>query len=116
MFPNRIRWNLSFWLNRPESCLGNPIFSYATLRNGPGARGIEMLEQRLCLSAADSAPWQPVGPVGGTVFTLERDPFQTTTLLAGTYFGGLYRSVDQGISWHPIASPFSQLPVFSVGF
>lgn len=64
-------------------------------------------------SAADDV-WMPVGPQAGTVFALESDPFNEETFYAGTYFGGLYRSVDRGQNWVHMPSPFSTYSVFSL--
>jgi len=60
--------------------------------------------------------WTPVGPSGGTIFALERDPFDPQALLAGTYFGGLYRSLNGGQSWLHVDSPFSSFGVFCIAF
>ena len=58
--------------------------------------------------------WMPIGPANGTIFTFRGDPFDSRVLYAGTYFGGMYRSVDRGLSWIPVPSPFSSYSVFSI--
>lgn len=60
--------------------------------------------------------WVAVGPQMSTVLSLERDPFQPAVLLAGMYFGGVYRSVDYGHTWTPLAASFSERSVFSIAF
>lgn len=58
--------------------------------------------------------WAPVGPAAATVFALESDPFSESTIYAGTYFGGLYRTVDRGQHWVHLPGPFSSYSVFSL--
>lgn len=55
-----------------------------------------------------------MGPQTATVFSLEADPFDSSTYYAGTYFGGLYRSVDRGQTWVHLPSPFSSYSIFSL--
>jgi len=59
-------------------------------------------------TAVTDTPWQAIGPDNALIFALERDPFDPGTVYAGTYFGGLYRSLDGGFEWEPLPSPFSQ--------
>ena len=65
------------------------------------------------LRAKPAASWTPIGPDAATVFCLVRDPFTSSRLYAGTYFGGLYRSDDDGASWRIVPSPFSSFTIFS---
>lgn len=58
--------------------------------------------------------WTPIGPYGGSVFSMARDPHDQAKAYAGTYFGGLYQSLDGGISWEHIPSPFSRAAVFAI--
>ena len=67
-------------------------------------------------SSQTPAGWTPIGPPGGTVFSLARDPFNSNVLFAGTYFGGLYRSDNGGAMWSHVAAPFSERPVFAIAF
>ena len=69
-------------------------------------------------SAAAQAPdvWTALGPAGATIFALERDPLDPRVLLAGTYFGGLYRSADNGSTWANVPAPFASEAIFSVQF
>ena len=48
------------------------------------------------------------------MLALERVPGVPGTVLAGTYFGGLYRSRDYGFSWTHLDSPFSARSIFSI--
>lgn len=59
-------------------------------------------------------PWQSIGPDNALIFALERDPFDPGTMYAGTYFGGIYRSLDGGFDWEPLPGPFSQRVVFDI--
>lgn len=65
-------------------------------------------------SFAVDTPWMPVGPQAATVFSMARDPGTPDTLYAGTFFGGMYVSVDGGISWQHLASHFSDDSVFGI--
>lgn len=60
--------------------------------------------------------WEPVGPSQATVFALELDPNTPSTVYAGTYFGGIYRSSDLGASWIPVPGPYTTQSVLSIGF
>ena len=40
--------------------------------------------------------WTPIGPHTGDVQTLALDPSAPSTLYAGTFGGGLYRTADGG--------------------
>lgn len=67
-------------------------------------------------ASAQTRTWTPVGPSGGTVLALKRDPYADHILLAGTYFGGLYQSSDWGFNWRPLSTPFSTRSVFAVAY
>ena len=58
--------------------------------------------------------WSPAGPQFSTVLALERDPGNPAELLAGVYFGGLYRSTDYGFTWAHLATQFSSRSIFSI--
>lgn len=60
--------------------------------------------------------WQPLGPDYGTVLSFAHQPSQEAVVLAGAYFGGLYRSTDWGFSWKAVEVPFSARSVFSIAF
>lgn len=63
--------------------------------------------------AVDPA-WSALGPNAATVFALERDQNNDSVMYAGTFFGGLNKSVDAGATWQPLAGPLSATAVFSV--
>jgi len=70
-------------------------------------------------AAAQTVPdntWAPAGPAFSTVLTLERSPGDPSVLLAGTYFGGLYRSTDYGFSWQHVDAEFSSQSIFTIAF
>jgi len=60
------------------------------------------------------SPWAPMGPTDATVLSLRRDPFDPGVLFVGTFFGGLYKSVDRGATWSHVNSPFTSTSVFSI--
>lgn len=63
-----------------------------------------------------TAAWEGLGPYEVFPFAVERDPHKPQIAYAGTYFGGLYRSVDNGFNWQLLDTPFSGLTVFDIGF
>src|SRR5688500_6794893 len=60
--------------------------------------------------------WTPAGPRFSTILAIERDPSNPAILLAGAYFGGLYRSTDYGFSWTHISTEFSSRTIFSISY
>jgi len=65
-------------------------------------------------NAVQLSNWSPIGPAGGSIFELEESVSEPGTLYAGTFFGGLYKSVDYGGQWSHIETPFSESSVFAV--
>lgn len=66
--------------------------------------------------AQAGATWTPIGPTHATIFSLVRDPFDGQTFLAGTYFGGVYRTTDRGASWAHVPGALATASVFAVAF
>src|SRR5437868_1130150 len=56
--------------------------------------------------------WTPMGPTNATVISLQQDPFSSSTLYAGVFFGGIFKSTDSGQTWSSINSPFTSDVVF----
>src|SRR5688572_28359191 len=67
-------------------------------------------------ASATAAGWEPLGPQGDTVFSLVRHPRSAQAMLAGTYFGGLYVSLDWGFRWGHLATPFASDAVVALAF
>jgi len=67
-------------------------------------------------SAQTPNEWRPIGPTFSTVLAFERDPQTPSTQLAGTYFGGLYRSTDFGFTWTHVPTDFSTRSVFTLAY
>lgn len=63
--------------------------------------------------AAFDQPWEFVGPtnVGGRITDIEMWPDDMNTILAGSASGGIFKSVDQGISWEPIFDDAASLAI-----
>jgi photosystem II stability/assembly factor-like uncharacterized protein len=68
------------------------------------------------LAQTSPTPWQPIGPPLSTVLTLAPNPADARQLLAGTYFGGVYRSNDWGYSWAPVGSTINNRSVFALAY
>jgi photosystem II stability/assembly factor-like uncharacterized protein len=58
--------------------------------------------------------WTPLGLNGGVVFSLAAAPEPGGIVYAGTAFGGVYRSLDDGASWTPLLNQISQPTVLAL--
>ena len=67
-------------------------------------------------AVAQTGVWSPVGPAAVTIESLAVDPSNSSHLLAGTYFGGIYESNDGGAQWSHLDTVFGSYPVFSLIF
>jgi hypothetical protein len=65
---------------------------------------------------AGSNHWTAIGPQFSTVLAIQHDPFDAAVVLAGLYFGGLYRSTDYGFSWAHVPTEFSTRSVFALAY
>ncbi|MDX1656193.1 MAG: hypothetical protein R3310_13360, partial [Candidatus Competibacteraceae bacterium] len=59
-------------------------------------------------------PWVPLGPNNASVFAMAPAADDPAEILVGTYFGGLYRTRNQGLTWSHVVSPFSTSPVLAI--
>src|SRR5467141_789953 len=66
------------------------------------------------VAAAQSGTWISNGPEGGTIHALAIDPQAPSTLYAGTYLGGVFRSADGGANWRAINTGLTNTTVFSL--
>ena len=72
-----------------------------------------------CIAAnvsAQQGQWVPLGPDYAGVIALERDPSNLHSIYAGTFYGGLYKSGDDGASWSYLASPADSTSVQAIAF
>jgi hypothetical protein len=69
-------------------------------------------------ASADSPAhgWVALGPrnVGGAIRALAQHPSQRNVFFAGSAQGGLWKSEDNGYSWHPIGAPTLTVPVGAI--
>ncbi len=49
--------------------------------------------------SAGANTWTSSGPVGGDITSLALNPATPSTLYAGAYGGGVFKSTDGGASW-----------------
>lgn len=58
-------------------------------------------------------PWNFIGPtnVGGRITDIEMWPDDMNTILAGSASGGIFKSIDQGVSWEPIFDDAASLAI-----
>ncbi len=68
------------------------------------------------LDAADLGAWTPLGPgnIGGRTRALVIDPRSPRTLYAGGVAGGVWKSTDGAVSWHPLTDLLPNLAVSSL--
>jgi photosystem II stability/assembly factor-like uncharacterized protein len=72
----------------------------------------------LCTGArtatAGANRWTPLGPDGGTVFSLAADPEAPGTLYAGTDGGGVWKSTDGGVHWRSASRGLASPDVYAL--
>lgn len=92
--------------------------SHRPLRLTPPRLLVLVLMWVFSLSAAwaDTRSWSPIGPDNATVLTAAHQPANGAVMLAGTYFGGVYRSSNWGYTWAPVDSGFDSSAVFALQF
>ncbi|HEX9941850.1 MAG TPA: hypothetical protein VGG03_07530, partial [Thermoanaerobaculia bacterium] len=64
-------------------------------------RAVPILALLLTCTPALAGTWAPLGPFGGTVTALAVDPVNAQVVYAGTFGGGLFKSLDAGETWMP---------------
>ena len=71
-----------------------------------------LLAQRTAASSF-TQPWNFVGPtnVGGRITDIEMWPDDMNTILAGSASGGIFKSLDQGVTWIPIFDDAASLAI-----
>ena len=55
-------------------------------------------------TAVTDMTWQHIGPSGANTYCFAIDPTNNQTIYAGTYAGGVYKSLNGGASWMPANS------------
>ncbi|MBX3674354.1 MAG: DUF4214 domain-containing protein [Burkholderiales bacterium] len=60
--------------------------------------------------------WTAAGPDYAGVIAVERDPADGQAIYAGTFYGGLYRSPDNGATWQFVPSPADGQSVQAIAF
>jgi uncharacterized repeat protein (TIGR02543 family) len=63
---------------------------------------------------ADTGTWTQLPLYGGGVFSLAINPATPTTLYAGTYSGGVFRSTDSGATWTAVNTGLTSHDVLSL--
>ena len=71
------------------------------------------LSQPIPVSAGFNA-WSSIGPEGGWIYALAIDPTTPSTLYAGTYGGGVFKSTNGGASWSAANSGLTNLDVYAL--
>lgn len=65
-------------------------------------------------AVAGQDTWTPLGLYGGVVMSVASDPAPGGIIYAGTTFGGVYRSLDDGASWSPLTNQIDQPAVLAL--
>jgi photosystem II stability/assembly factor-like uncharacterized protein len=68
---------------------------------------------QLPVSAGFNA-WTSIGPEGGWIYALAVDPTTPTTLYAGTYGGGVFKSTDGGATWSAVNTGLTNKSVWAL--
>lgn len=68
----------------------------------------------LAVQFAPPAEPQPVGPLGGTFTALAIDPTQNDNIYAGSFFSGVYKSLDRGLNWFRMSVGLDNLKIQSL--
>jgi len=73
------------------------------------SRSLLLVWLALVLSLSQPVPvsagfnvWTSIGPEGGWIYAMAINPTTPTTLYAGTYGGGVFKSTDGGATWSAV--------------
>jgi photosystem II stability/assembly factor-like uncharacterized protein len=106
--------------------LWNPVLINDTLIGGTAPQGTAGFQDVVVTSANGSATlaggfryydaWMPssVGLSGSYPWVLVRAPDVASTLYAGTYRSGLFKSTDSGLTWTPINNGFFDFDIYDL--
>ena len=87
----------------PPSSLSPSAQSAATIEPSPASTSTPAATPEVHTSdVLESIPpdiWKSNGPYGGAIFTLAIDPVTPTTLYAGTFGGGIFKTTTGGMHW-----------------
>lgn len=64
--------------------------------------------------SAGPGVWTSIGPEGGRVYSLAIDPATSSTLYAGTWGGGVFRSTNGGATWHAFNTGLTRSYVYAL--
>ncbi len=65
-------------------------------------------------SAGAADAWRSLGPEGGRIQALAIDPRTPTTLYAGAFPGGVFKSIDGGRHWAGFSGGLTDVRVFAL--
>jgi len=91
-------------------------FPYKDIDTKTYLNSLNQKKQRLNNRTAPAVfdkPWNFIGPtnVGGRITDIEMWPDDMNTILAGSASGGIFKSIDQGVSWEPIFDAAASLAI-----
>lgn len=91
-------------------------FPYGDINTKTYLQALETKKQSLLnrnVSTAFDQEWNFIGPsnIGGRITDLEMWPDDLNTILAGSASGGIFKSMDQGITWDPIFDDAASLAI-----
>lgn len=78
-------------------------------------RWLSLLFAILCSHFLHAQTWSSSGPFGGYITAIAIDPADTNIVYAGTYGGGVFKSLDRGENWVEINNGFPQREDSTIG-
>jgi hypothetical protein len=69
---------------------------------------------RIASGASPTDIWRPIGPPGGQVMDLALDPDDSRILYAGTSGGGVFKSVNGGVTWQAVNRGLSEYQILAL--
>ncbi len=89
-------------------------FPYGKINKKAYVKAVKERQKLLSESRMFDKEWNFVGPtnIGGRITDIEMWLDDQNTILAGSASGGIFRSLDQGVTWEPI---FDDQPSLSIG-
>ena len=99
------------------SLQNNHALNYAAYKNYFGSTSAQNAQRNLSVSAQASGTWTYIGPTNGIssgggagrATFIRFDPLNTSIMYTGSPAGGLWKSINGGTSWFPLADELASI-------